>query len=183
MIISPTGVRFDQGTMWVELADGRTLCVPLASFPRLRDATPAERENVELSRLGLHWEALDEDISIAGLLDSHGATLVPYAEPDGRTHSGPDVDDLVLGTTNAPYRRSISATELARCLASGESETWTVHIATFFTDVRPELVLRFAELHLIPRDALATAYLTTKNHTGEVNPALESALERSASAP
>jgi len=54
--------------MWVELADGRTLGVPLASFPRLLRATTAERAQVELSRVGLHWEALDEDISIAGLL-------------------------------------------------------------------------------------------------------------------
>jgi hypothetical protein len=43
--------------MWVELADGRTLGVPLAWFPRLLRATAAEREQVELSRVGLHWEA------------------------------------------------------------------------------------------------------------------------------
>jgi hypothetical protein len=35
-------------------------------------ATPAEREQVELSRVGLHWEKLDEDISIAGLLAGRG---------------------------------------------------------------------------------------------------------------
>jgi len=46
--------------------------VPLAWFPRLLNATPAERERVELSRTGLHWEALDEDISIAGLLAGRG---------------------------------------------------------------------------------------------------------------
>jgi hypothetical protein len=56
MTISATGVRFDEHTMWVELADGRTLGVPLAWFPRLLRATPAEREQVELSRVGLHWE-------------------------------------------------------------------------------------------------------------------------------
>jgi hypothetical protein len=54
--------------MWVELSDGRTLGVPLAWFPRLLRATIAEREQVELSRFGLHWEAIDEDISIEGLL-------------------------------------------------------------------------------------------------------------------
>jgi hypothetical protein len=68
MTISATGVRFDEHTMWVELADGRTLGVPLAWFPRLLRATPAERDQVELSRVGLHWEKLDEDISITGLL-------------------------------------------------------------------------------------------------------------------
>jgi len=72
MTISPTSVRFDEFTMWVALADGRTLGVPLAWFPRLLRATPAEREQVELSRVGLHWEALDEDISIAGLLAGRG---------------------------------------------------------------------------------------------------------------
>ena len=72
MTISPTSVRFDEHTMWVELTDGRTLGVPLAWFPRLLRATPTERERVELSRVGLHWEALEEDISIAGLLAGHG---------------------------------------------------------------------------------------------------------------
>jgi hypothetical protein len=72
MSISATAVRFDEHTMWVELTDGRTLGVPLAWFPRLLHATPAQREQVELSRVGLHWEALDEDISIAGLLAGQG---------------------------------------------------------------------------------------------------------------
>lgn len=71
MSIFPAAVRFDEHMMWVDLSDGRTLGVPLAWFPRLLNATPAERERVELSRLGLHWEDLDEDISIAGLLVGH----------------------------------------------------------------------------------------------------------------
>jgi uncharacterized protein DUF2442 len=72
MSISATAVRFDEHNMWVELTDGRTLGVPLAWFPRLLHATPAQREQVELSRVGLHWEDLDEDISIAGLLAGRG---------------------------------------------------------------------------------------------------------------
>ena len=64
MITSATSVRFDEHTMWVELTDGRTLGVPLAWFPRLLRTTPAEREQVELSHVGLHWEAIDEDISM-----------------------------------------------------------------------------------------------------------------------
>jgi Protein of unknown function (DUF2442) len=72
MTISATSVRFDEYSMWVELTDGRTLGVPLAWFPRLLRATPAEREQVELSRVGLHWETIDEDISIAGLLAGRG---------------------------------------------------------------------------------------------------------------
>jgi hypothetical protein len=72
MTISANKVSFDDHTMWVELTDGRTIGVPLAWFPRLMRATRAEREQVEISRVGLHWEALDEDISIAGLLAGHG---------------------------------------------------------------------------------------------------------------
>jgi Protein of unknown function (DUF2442) len=72
MTISATSVRFDEHTMWVDLTDGRTLGVPLAWFPRLLNATAAQRESVEISRTGLHWEDLDEDISIAGLLAGRG---------------------------------------------------------------------------------------------------------------
>jgi hypothetical protein len=72
MTISATAVRFDEHTMWVDLTDGRTLGVPLAWFPRLLNATAAQRAHVELSRNGLHWEELDEDISIAGLIAGRG---------------------------------------------------------------------------------------------------------------
>lgn len=60
--------------MWVDLSDGRTLGVPLAWFPRLLRASPEERARVELSRTGLHWDDLDEDISVAGLLAGRGDT-------------------------------------------------------------------------------------------------------------
>ncbi len=79
MIISPMAVRFDEHTMWVDLTDGRTIGVPLAWFPRLFKATAEQRERVEFSPLGLHWESLDEDISIAGLLAGH-ADLTRKAE-------------------------------------------------------------------------------------------------------
>ena len=58
--------------MIVELSDGRTLGVPLAWFPRLLHANREQLERYELSPFGLHWEALDEDISIAGLLAGLG---------------------------------------------------------------------------------------------------------------
>jgi hypothetical protein len=53
----------------VDLADGRTVSVPTAWFPRLRHGTPAEWANVEFSPFGLHWPDLDEDISVSGLLE------------------------------------------------------------------------------------------------------------------
>jgi hypothetical protein len=96
----------------------------------------------------------------------------------GQDTSVPQIDDLVLGTTNAPYRRSIRAKDLVDALRSGESGTWTVHVATFFTDVRPELVLRFAKLHGIPTRDLTSAYREVKEATGEANPALENLLEQ-----
>jgi hypothetical protein len=46
--------------------------VPLAWFPRLLHATAEQREHVRISSRGLHWEALNEDISIAGLLAGVG---------------------------------------------------------------------------------------------------------------
>jgi len=74
MTISPraSAVRFDEAQMWVELDDGRTLGIPLAWFPRLFHGTAEQRAEVQISPGGLHWETLDEDISIAGLLAGQG---------------------------------------------------------------------------------------------------------------
>ena len=72
MIISPNRVWFDEDSMWVGLTDARVIGVPLAWFPRLLNATPEERERFELSAFGIHWEHLDEDISVAGLLAGQG---------------------------------------------------------------------------------------------------------------
>jgi hypothetical protein len=63
-------VRFDENTMSVDLADGRTITVPLAWYPRLLDATPAQREKWEVcgGGFGIHWPLIDEDLSSQGLL-------------------------------------------------------------------------------------------------------------------
>ncbi len=57
-------------TLCVDLSDGRTISVPLSWYPRLSHATPAERKRWRLigRGLGIHWEDLDEDISVEGLL-------------------------------------------------------------------------------------------------------------------
>ena len=65
-------MKFDENSMWVELSDGRNIGVPLAWFPRLLNASPEQRLGFSFSRLGLHWEGLDEDISIEGLLAGRG---------------------------------------------------------------------------------------------------------------
>lgn len=72
MTTSPKAVRFDDNSMWVDLSDGRVISVPLAWFPRLMNATPEQRAQVEFSARGLHWEGLDEDIAIDGLLAGVG---------------------------------------------------------------------------------------------------------------
>ncbi len=75
--IGAKAVRFDQDSMWIDLLDGRMLGVPLAWFPRLLHGSAEQRSQVEISRRGLHWEALDEDISIAGLLAGRGDQTRP----------------------------------------------------------------------------------------------------------
>jgi hypothetical protein len=72
MTFSPERVSLDDDTIWVALSDGRTLGAPLAWFPRLLHADVAQRQAVTLSAMGLHWEALDEDISVAGLIAGRG---------------------------------------------------------------------------------------------------------------
>ncbi|ATQ69276.1 MULTISPECIES: DUF2442 domain-containing protein [Methylosinus] len=72
MSISAKSVRFDDDSFWVELSDGRTLGVPLAWFPRLLHASSEQRLAVMISDEGLHWDELDEDISIPGLLAGRG---------------------------------------------------------------------------------------------------------------
>ena len=72
MTISAESIRFDNDSMWVSLSDGRIVGVPLVWFPRLMNATDKERTDYSISPNGLHWENLDEDISIEGLLAGKG---------------------------------------------------------------------------------------------------------------
>jgi hypothetical protein len=63
-------VTVTDDSLVVDLSDGRTLTVPLAWYPRLQQATFAERKNCRLIGHGdgVHWPDLDEDISVAGLV-------------------------------------------------------------------------------------------------------------------
>ena len=65
-----TRVYFDDERLHVCLSDGREISVPLSWFPRLYQATDDQRQQWELigKGVGIHWEAIDEDISVAGLL-------------------------------------------------------------------------------------------------------------------
>jgi hypothetical protein len=64
------GVTASDEALIVDLADGRTITVPLAWFPRLAHGTPAEQANWRLisGGIGIHWPDLDEDISVESLL-------------------------------------------------------------------------------------------------------------------
>jgi hypothetical protein len=73
--VSPTAVLafdvyFSEDALHVRLSDGREVSTPLEWFPRLRDATPEQRNNWRLIArgIGIHWEDVDEDISVASLL-------------------------------------------------------------------------------------------------------------------
>src|SRR3990172_5324315 len=63
-------VTITEDTLTVDLGDGRTISAPLAWFPRILQATPEERKNWRLigKGQGIHWEDIDEDISVEGLL-------------------------------------------------------------------------------------------------------------------
>lgn len=63
-------VRFEDDRLIVDLADGRTIAVPVAWYPRLADATPAQRAQWEVAGAGygIHWPEIDEDLSTEGLL-------------------------------------------------------------------------------------------------------------------
>ena len=63
----------------VTLTDGRVVSVPLVWFPRLADASPRQRSQWELigGGIGIHWEAIDEDISVASLLRPENFVMLP----------------------------------------------------------------------------------------------------------
>jgi len=63
-------VRFTKDGLRVGLRDGRTIIVPLAWYPRLLNATPAQRRNWQIAGggYGVHWPDIDEDLSTEGLL-------------------------------------------------------------------------------------------------------------------
>ena len=65
-----TSIHFDAERMHVQLSDGREILVPLEWFPALRNATEKQRNNWRLigKGVGIHWEDIDEDLSLEGLL-------------------------------------------------------------------------------------------------------------------
>lgn len=68
----PKAIRvwFDEYNMWLNLEDGRSISIPIIFFPKLKNATKEQLDDFEFSGggLGIHWENLDEDIHVPGLL-------------------------------------------------------------------------------------------------------------------
>lgn len=74
--VRATQVQVRDTTLDVSLTDGQVIAVPLAWYPRLTHATTAERQNWSLidRGCGIHWPAIDEDISVANLLNGQPST-------------------------------------------------------------------------------------------------------------
>jgi hypothetical protein len=63
-----SSVAFTATELVVTLADGRRIATPLDWYPRLKNASTAQRNNFEVMPMGIHWPDIDEDLSIAGML-------------------------------------------------------------------------------------------------------------------
>jgi len=72
-------VSFSRDALSVTLTDGRVVSAPLVWFPRLADASPRQRSGWDLigGGIGVHWEAIDEDISVASLLHPENFVRLP----------------------------------------------------------------------------------------------------------
>ncbi|TDA68882.1 MAG: DUF2442 domain-containing protein [Clostridia bacterium] len=70
-------IWFANDKMYVRLADGREIGVPVAWFPKLKEATPEQRRNWRLigGGIGIYWEDIDEDIAVESLIWPQGFPL------------------------------------------------------------------------------------------------------------
>lgn len=95
-------VKVTEDTLSVDLSDGRTISVPLAWFPRLLHSTPEERNHWRLigKGHGIHWEDIDEDISVEGLL---------AGKPSGESQTS--FKKWLSGRASSPTRRSSRRTK------------------------------------------------------------------------
>jgi Protein of unknown function (DUF2442)/Trypsin-like peptidase domain len=143
-------VAVTESDLVVRIADGRTISVPLAWFPRLLAASPAERRNIEVvgDGVGLHWPALDEDLSVAGFLrGDRGAAprLSRMSRNEGRSES---LVSAVTSATDDNVRRSHATLALKRqmqqfvCAIYGVRGDEGVLIGSgFLLQVREKLIL------------------------------------------
>ena len=71
--LRPTAVEVTSTELVVTLADGRRIATPLDWYPRLKKASAEQRADYEISPMGIHWPALDEDLGIVGMLKGRRA--------------------------------------------------------------------------------------------------------------
>ncbi|MBI4476421.1 MAG: DUF2442 domain-containing protein [Acidobacteria bacterium] len=109
-------VRVTPRTLIVELHDGRTVSVPVEWYPRLAHGTLRERQQWRLigSGIGIHWPALDEDISVEGLLKG-----LPSGE-------SPESFARWLASRNRPANRRLQPAKARR--ASGKNLGERAHL-------------------------------------------------------
>lgn len=112
------------------------------------------------------------------------ARLTPVAEREALDwiEGVSPVDRLVLGTVNGPWKRNIEADELAAAIVAGQGTRWNgwlVHVATFFCEVRQNLIWAFADQHGINSTTMQQRYHEMWTETGERNPDLEAAFDAS----
>ena len=79
--MEPQRVVCSDTELTVTLNDGRSITTPLWWYPRLFNATPAQRASYELSPFGVHWPEIDEDLSIEGMLRGAKAPGARQPEP------------------------------------------------------------------------------------------------------
>lgn len=94
-------VRSTDDSLVVDLMDGRTISVPLAWFPRLLHATVDQRSRWELAGagFGVHWPDLDEDVSVAGLLESR---LAGECAKLDRSEEQALAEEVLVGERDSP---------------------------------------------------------------------------------
>jgi hypothetical protein len=99
-------VTVTRDTLTVDLSDGRTISAPLAWFPRLVHASPAERGNWALigKGRGIHWGDVDEDISVEGLLAGRpsGESQTSFAKWLRQRHARPTSRSSRLRKSGGP---------------------------------------------------------------------------------
>jgi len=84
-----------------------------------------------------------------------------------------NVDALVMGTVNAPWKRTLTAEQLAAAVRTGEIEPHICHLSSFYGEVAPDLVLDFAASHAITAETLSTRYREVRKLSGTLNRTLE----------
>ena len=104
-------VRFTGDAISVDLRDGRIITAPLVWYPRLLNASAAQRKNWKISGggYGIHWPELDEDLSTEGLL--RGAPAPDASRQKTRPRSAEALSKL--RTAPASARRKVSAARRA----------------------------------------------------------------------